>query len=98
MTFVFIDGRIESVCPRADDETWAVNIRRGILSTLQNSMTSLKGVFAGREVDVAGNCPVVYEVTSVLLSVYFATSQSQSLFFKNFEVVFFWQHSFSHVS
>jgi len=63
MSFVFIDGRIDSVCPRADDESWAVNIRRGIISTLQNTMTSLKGVVTGREVDVVGNCPVVYEVT-----------------------------------
>jgi len=64
MSFVFVDGRIDSVCPRADDETWAVNIRRGILSTLQNTMTSFKGVFTGRETDIAGNCPVIYEVTA----------------------------------
>jgi len=64
MSFVFVDGRIDSVCPRSDDETWAVNIRRGVLSTLQNTMTSLKGVVTGRELDVAGNCPVVYEVTA----------------------------------
>jgi len=62
MSFVFVDGRIDSVCPRSDDETWAVNIRRGILSTLQNTMTSLKGVSTGHETDVAGNCPVTYEV------------------------------------
>ena len=62
MSFAFVDGRIESICPRADDQAWAVNIRRGILSTLQNTMSSLKGVVTGREVDVAGNCPVVYEV------------------------------------
>jgi len=65
MSFVFVDGRIDSVCPRTDDETWAVNIRRGILSTLQNSMTSLKGVVSVHEIDIAGNCPVVYEVSSL---------------------------------
>jgi len=66
MSFVFVDGRIDSVCPRSDDETWAVNIRRGILSTLQNTMTSLKGVVTGHEIDVAGNCPVIYEVHHLL--------------------------------
>jgi len=65
MSFVFVDGRIDSVCPRSDDETWAVNIRRGILSTLQNTMTSLKGVVTGRETDVAGNCPVIYKVLHI---------------------------------
>jgi len=63
MSFSFVDGQIESVCPRTDDETWAVNIRRGILSTLQNTMRSLKGVATAREVDVSGDCPVVYEVS-----------------------------------
>lgn len=62
MSFAFVDGRIESICPRSDDETWAVNIRRGILSALQNTMNKLQGVSKDRETDVAGNCPVKYEV------------------------------------
>lgn len=62
MSFAFIDGRIESVCPRSDDEIWAVNIRRGIVSTLQNTMGKLQGLTRDRETDIAGNCPVKYEV------------------------------------
>jgi hypothetical protein len=58
----------ESICPRSDDETWAVNIRRGILSTLQNTMNKLQGVSKDRETDVAGNCPVKYEVSSTVIS------------------------------
>lgn len=62
MSFAFIDGRVESVCPRSDDDIWAVNIRRGILSTLQNTMSRLQGMSQDRETDIAGNCPVKYEV------------------------------------
>lgn len=64
MSFAFVDGRVESVCPRSDDEPWAANIKRGIISSLQNTMTSLKGVSNTRETDISGDCPVKYEVTS----------------------------------
>lgn len=62
MSFAFIDGRIESVCPQSDDEVWAVNIRRGIVSTIQNSMNKLQGIVSIDETDVTGQCPVKYEV------------------------------------
>lgn len=64
MSFAFVDGEIQSVCPRSDDEPWAVNVRRAILSTLQNTMASLQGVSNTRETDVSGDCPVKYEVTN----------------------------------
>lgn len=64
MLFSYMDGRIESVCPRTDDDAWAINIRRGILSTLQNTMSRLQGLSRDREIDIVGNCPVKYEVTA----------------------------------
>jgi len=76
MSFAFVDGRIDSVCPRSDDETWAVNIRRGVLSTLQNTMTSLNGVTTGHEIDVAGDCPVIYEVQHLIVIIWFAYGQT----------------------
>lgn len=64
MAFSFVDGQIDSICPEADDETWAVNIKRGILSAFQNTMTTLQSGSNARETDVSGNCPVRYEPLS----------------------------------
>ena len=41
MRFAFLDGRIESVCPDQRDETWVVNLKKGIISALQNTQTRL---------------------------------------------------------
>lgn len=38
LRFSFQDGVVASVCPHEDDKVWAVNIKKGILSALQNSM------------------------------------------------------------
>jgi len=65
MSFAFVDGRVESVCPRTDDEPWAANIKRGIISSLQNTMTSQQGISNSHEIDVSGDCPVKYEVCTV---------------------------------
>jgi hypothetical protein len=64
MTFSLVDGRVESVCTQTDEEPWAANIKRGIISSLQNTMSSLQGVTNTRETDVSGDCPVKYQVTS----------------------------------
>jgi hypothetical protein len=64
LRFAFIDGTIESICPSASDETWVLNIKRGILSTLQNTVATLQGISETTEKDVSGSCPVKYEVTS----------------------------------
>jgi len=64
LRFAFIDGVIENVCPTVNDEVWVMNIKRGILSTLQNTMSTLHGVSETTETDVSGNCPVRYEVSS----------------------------------
>lgn len=61
MSFAFIDGQIDAVCSDPDDEIWAINIKRGILSAFQNTMSTLQGASSGRETDVSGNCPVKYE-------------------------------------
>ena len=38
--FAWVDGKIERVCQEEDEHVMSVNIKRGILSSLQNSMTS----------------------------------------------------------
>jgi len=64
LRFAFIDGKIENICPTAGEEIWALNIKRGILSTFQNSMSSFQGISEVSETDVSGKCQVKYEVTS----------------------------------
>lgn len=62
LRFAFIDGKIESICPSNDEEVWALNIKRGVISALQNTMTTLQGVTENTETDVLGTCPVKYVV------------------------------------
>ena len=38
LPLTFDDGIVSAICPAKDDPTWSVNIKRGILSTLQNTM------------------------------------------------------------
>jgi len=35
------DGTIADVCPTADEPTWVLNVKRGIISLLQNNMEDL---------------------------------------------------------
>ena len=62
LSFAFVDGKIESVCPPTDEEIWVVNIKRGILSAFQNTMATLQGSSNLEEIDVTGDCPVKYEM------------------------------------
>lgn len=38
MAFTFDDGQVSHICPSPDEKAWVVNVKRGILSTLQNTM------------------------------------------------------------
>ncbi|VDO63167.1 unnamed protein product [Onchocerca flexuosa] len=55
LRFAFDDGEVKAVCPHDGDPTWAVNIKRAILSAFQ---TKLEGA---RETDIYGDCPVTIE-------------------------------------
>ncbi len=50
LRFAFLDGTIEAVCPDEREETWALNVKRGVLSVLQNTMVALEGDTRRREV------------------------------------------------
>jgi len=41
LRFSFQDGVVEELCPSEGESTWALNIKRGLLTAFQNSMTSL---------------------------------------------------------
>lgn len=60
--FSFHDGVINEVCPETDEPIWSLNFKRGILSSLQNSMTRFDIDFATRETDVSGTCDVKYVI------------------------------------
>ncbi len=43
LRFAFIDGTVESVCPDPAEKTWVLNIKKAVISAIQNTMTSLTG-------------------------------------------------------
>ncbi|XP_032896898.1 uncharacterized protein LOC116985893 [Amblyraja radiata] len=64
--FSFQDGIIPEICPAEDEETWSLNIKRGILSVFQDSYTVNKKATV-EEIDVSGKCPSTYTVQGSLL-------------------------------
>jgi len=64
MIFSFQDGQVEHVCPMDGEESWVLNVKRGILSGLQNSMKNLTASQAVYETDISGHCEANYTVTN----------------------------------
>nr|QXJ08928.1 vitellogenin [Penaeus merguiensis]QXJ08931.1 vitellogenin [Penaeus merguiensis] len=59
------DGRIQHVCTHPGDAPWSINMKKGIATTLQNSLPSLSPFSSGltiTETDVVGKCPTKYEI------------------------------------
>jgi hypothetical protein len=56
--FSFDDGRVGEICPTEDEQPWVLNIKRAMLSTLQNAFEQ-DG--ESQETDVSGHCSVTYE-------------------------------------
>lgn len=54
LRFAFNDGVIRELCPVPNDEIWALNIRRGVLSMLQNTMIRFDVDRRHNELDVNG--------------------------------------------
>ncbi|KAM9305542.1 uncharacterized protein PAF06_014108 [Gastrophryne carolinensis] len=62
LQFSYHDGKIQKICATREESTWALNVKRGILSSLQGN---LKAPTTGRtieEVDILGKCPTTYEL------------------------------------
>ncbi|XP_069949065.1 vitellogenin-like isoform X3 [Cherax quadricarinatus] len=60
-----IDGWVQHVCSHPDDDTWSINLKKGIASAFQNSLPSNSTAYSGHtitETDVVGRCPTKYEV------------------------------------
>jgi hypothetical protein len=56
--FAMDDGQITSVCPSSDDAVWVVNMKRSILSALQNAFEADQ--LKVDEDDIAGVCQSTY--------------------------------------
>lgn len=41
MLFGFQDGKIEQICAHDEDDIWVVNVKRGLISMIQNSMDDM---------------------------------------------------------
>lgn len=64
LRFAFNGGKVEHICSGTDtDEPWVLNIKRGIISSLQNTMADLVHDTVVRETDVLGACDTAYKVT-----------------------------------
>lgn len=60
--FAFQDGIIGELCPNETETNWVINFKRGILSSLQNSMQRLDIDHKTKETDISGTCDVNYVV------------------------------------
>ena len=50
LRFDFQDGRVDEICFDVTEPTWVINVKRGVLSTFQNSMENLQKDHEGSEV------------------------------------------------
>jgi len=55
------NGKVERVCGGVKDAAWVLNIKKAIISALQNNMADLKTETTIRESDVVGTCDTVYK-------------------------------------
>nr|WRM33325.1 vitellogenin 3 [Palaemon carinicauda] len=59
------DGRVSHVCSHPDDDTWSINLKKGVASAFQNSLPSNSSVNSGlnfTETDITGQGPTLYKV------------------------------------
>uniref|UniRef100_A0A182J4N7 Vitellogenin domain-containing protein n=1 Tax=Anopheles atroparvus TaxID=41427 RepID=A0A182J4N7_ANOAO len=63
LRFAFHDGTISEICHEEDEPVWTLNLKRGILSTLQNTMPRFDIDYETTETDVSGICDVSYKTS-----------------------------------
>ena len=77
--FGLSDGKVTDVCPEEAEPTWALNIKRAVLSSLQITMEDFQTPTTNTETDVEGECPVMYEPTGSTWSSYTVTKTKDLL-------------------
>ncbi|KAM6424394.1 uncharacterized protein PHA67_004969 isoform 2-T2 [Liasis olivaceus] len=65
--FCFHNGKVLKIFPQKNEPTWALNVKRGILSALQTSSPIAAANSSVEEVDISGKCPTHYQQKGTLL-------------------------------
>ena len=60
LNFGFDNGRVRDVCTTSQDPLWVTNLKKGILSSFQQSVSSLQMSENVTETDVVGRCNTQY--------------------------------------
>ncbi|XP_046393120.1 uncharacterized protein LOC124161022 [Ischnura elegans] len=60
LRFSLQHGKVEELCSLPGEPTWVLNFKRGLLSSIQNSMDDLKVSQTVYETDIAGSCETRY--------------------------------------
>ncbi|XP_055638867.1 uncharacterized protein LOC129776937 isoform X2 [Toxorhynchites rutilus septentrionalis] len=63
LKFAFHDGIVSEICYETDEPVWTLNLKRGILSSFQNSMPRFDIDYHTTETDVSGVCDVAYTIS-----------------------------------
>ncbi|XP_053673666.1 uncharacterized protein LOC128723926 [Anopheles nili] len=63
LRFAFHDGTIGEICHEESEPVWTLNLKRGVLSALQNTMPRFDIDFETTETDVSGICDVKYTMS-----------------------------------
>ncbi|GFO07001.1 vitellogenin [Plakobranchus ocellatus] len=64
LRFSYQNGVVDHVCAGNREESWALNVKKGILSAFQNSMDDLSKAQNITETDVAGTCETQYQAVT----------------------------------
>lgn len=67
LRFAFLDGQIEHICPE-EEEAWVLNIKRGVLSAMQNTMPTLEDDVSTREVGISLDCICMLQMVDYLMT------------------------------
>lgn len=62
LRFAFDDGKVNELCPHEGEPAWALNLKRGVLSMLQNNMQRFDVDHRVEELDVNGICETSYRL------------------------------------
>ncbi|CAL1271064.1 unnamed protein product, partial [Larinioides sclopetarius] len=62
LAYVYVDGKFESVCPSSEESTQSLNIKKAVVSTLVNELTSLEKSAKIVERDSFGKCLTDYTI------------------------------------
>lgn len=66
LRFAFVSGHVESLCPTEREETWVLNLKRGVLSNFQNSMNDFYTDLRLREVSRTDNVEYLEQILEIL--------------------------------